>query len=221
MRNRLVEISSRELKDIVMESVNILLNERHVIKLPKQDPPMPPMDMQQPPMGGGDPAMGGADPTMGDMNSDPMGDEIGNDENGEGTSERDELRQKVGDVAHLLQSDSIEGEDAKSALNTIIQQAKKKMDGSELKKSADKLTSVDDASENSDGDGSPLGGDENDEGMQDPTANKMESRRYLKRVVNEMLGDVISNDSIERQKERKKTKEITNDSFDSPFVSHF
>lgn len=207
MRKRLVEVSSRELHEIITEAVNIVLNERHVIKLPKQEPPMPPMPSTPPPMPPTE-----EEPPMGDE-QDEMGGEANND--------RDELRKEVGNVAHLLQSDEIEGEDAKSALNTVIQQAKKKMDGSDLKKSADKLTSVDDASENSDGDGNPLGGDENGGDEQMPTEPQMEAKRYLKMSVNEMLNDIISNDSVERQKRRKKTKEITNNSFNSPFVSHF
>ena len=185
-------------------------------------PPMPQEPM--PPMGGADP-MGG-DPNG--MDEDPMGgdpngigtDPMGSDPNGmgeEGGSDRDELRKEVGNVAHLLQSNDIEGEDAKSALNTVIQQAKKKMDGSDLKQSANKLTNVGDASENGDGNGEPT----NDDGGEQPMP-QMESRMFLRNKINEMLNDFLDDDSIERQKKRKQQKEITNNrGYRNPFISQY
>ena len=214
MKTSLKEITSNELKAIIENTVNILLNERHVIKLPKKETPMPPPMPQEPmsPMGGADP-MGG-DPNG--MDEDPMG----GDPNGigdEGESDRDKLRKEVGNVAHLLQSDDIEGEDAKSALNTVIQQAKKKMDGSDLKQSANKLTNVGDASENGDGNGEPT----NDDGGGQPMP-QMESRMFLRNKINEMLNDFLDDDSIERQKKRKQQKEITNNrGYRNPFISQY
>ena len=206
MKTSLKNITINELKNIIENTVNILINERHVLKMPKKDIPMPQPMPPQPSM----PPVDNSSPMPSDQ--DQMTDDL-NGMDGEGSSDRDELRKEVGNVAHLLQSDEIEAEDAKSALNTVIQQAKKKMDGSDLKKSADKLTNVDDASEKSDGNGE-VESDENE-----PMPN-MESRIYLKNRINEIFNGFL--DDEDKQYDRKNQKKITNRrGYKNPFISKF
>jgi len=162
---------------------------------------IPPID--QPPMGGEMPPQGEGEFGM----EEPQSDE------GEG---KEDLQSMAGKMSNIIQNGvNVDKDDVKAALNMIIAQAKKVLDGNDLKASADKLTNVADAS---------VENDENSEMMpqEEPqgTPQQTEGREYLRKAVNEILNDL--NGNADAEDEKRFNQKMTNKSIrqNNPYLAN-
>ena len=150
---------------------------------------MPPID--QPQIGGEMPPQGEGEMGM----EEPQSDE------GEG---KEDLQSMAGKMSNIIQNGAdVDKDDVKAALNMIIAQAKKVLDGNDLKASADKLTNVADASVEDDGNGEMMPQEEPQEAPQ-----QMEGREYIRKAVNEILNDL--NGNADAEDEKRVNKKMTN-----------
>lgn len=156
-----------------------------------------PMNEPMPPMPQGDEV-----PPMDGMEPQPSEDE------GE---TKDDLQTLAGKMSNIIQNGiGVDKDDVKAALNMVIAQAKKVLDGNDLKASANKLTNVDDVSDAKLEDG----------GQEEPMENQpqMESRKHLKKAVTEIFNGLTDGDGARKREDDK----LTNDEIDprNPWISN-
>ena len=157
---------------------------------------------------GGMPQMSDEIPPM------PQGDEMPQTDlqggaKGSEEGDKEDLQTMAGKMSNIIQNGvDVDKDDVKAALNMIIAQAKKVLDGNDLKASADKLTNVADASSND-------GEDAQDTNQEQQPA--MEGRMRSKRAVTEIFNGLSDGSDAKKRPNDKLTN--TEIGANNPWVS--
>lgn len=93
MKKTIIRLTENDLHNIVMNTVNRIITERHVLKVPHSDDGMDMMGMQDPNIGmGADPNMGMNDPSMGGDPNAMGGDDMDMEANGSNNPRMDNIQ---------------------------------------------------------------------------------------------------------------------------------
>ena len=198
--NRIFYINESDLKKIKDKGIRI--NERHVIKLPKSEPPLPPMQNE---------------PLMGEPNSElPMpNDEFNADEN-----EQNDPKKKLSQLIRQYNKDEInpDTELSQYVLGMIISAAKNTLTQDQKEKLSKKLVNPDDTNDEND----DLNNEDgfNDEQPQDEVFPQNESIKSSLNIINEIIGNLRDNRKEKIRKEKRLPKQYQNNNF-NPYRINF
>lgn len=205
--NRIFYINESDLKKIKDKGIRI--NERHVIKLPKSEPPLPPMQNE---------------PLMGEPNSDlPMpNDEVNADEN-EQNDPKKEIQQLTGKLSQLIRQynkDEInpDTELSQYVLGMIISAAKNTLTQDQKEKLSKKLVNPDDTNDEND----DLSNEDEFNGgqPQDEVFPQNESIKSSLNIINEIIGNLRDSQKEKIRKEKRLPKQYQNNNF-NPYRINF
>lgn len=205
--NRIFYINESDLKKIKDKGIRI--NERHVIKLPKSEPPLPPIQNE---------------PLMDEPNNEPS---MPNDEfNADGNEQNDpkkEIQQLTGKLSQLIRQynkDEInpDTELSQYVLGMIISAAKNTLTQDQKEKLSKKLVNPDDTNDEND----DLSNEDgfNDGQSQNEVFPQNESIKSSLNIINEIIGNLRDSQKEKIRKEKRLSKQYQNNNF-NPYRINF
>ena len=205
--NRIFYINESDLQKIKDNSIKI--NERHVIKLPKSEPPLPPMQNE---------------PLINEPNNEqPMPNDEFNTDGNEQNDPKKEIQQLTGKLSQLIRQynkDEInpDTELSQYVLGMIISATKNTLTQDQKEKLSKKLVNPDDANDEKD---DLSNEDEFSDGQsQNEVFPQNESIKTSLKVINEIIGNLKDSQKEKIRKEKRLPKQYQNNNF-NPYHINF